>query len=500
MRRRPWRAAFLVGAAVVVVLAALALTRLQGMPRACRGCPNVIVFETDDQTVADMAALPRVRSLIGRQGVTFDNSFVNLSECCPSRATFMTGEYAHNHGVLSNHPPDGGFYRLNSDNTLAVWMHDAGYRTVMIGKYLNDYGTKGPDLIPPGWDDWNAAVAYPNEKDDDAQQGNDYFLSYYRKLYNRNGRIVRLPPGLYRTDADAATARAAIRSAARSSQPFFMWLPFVAAHQGTPVEPDDPPDVRTPAVAPKYRDHFRSLPLPRPPNFNEADISDKPQVVRRARLTPEKQRAFRELFQQRREALLSVDAAVASIISTLRKTGQLAHTLIIFTSDNGFMLGEHRLGPRQEYIYEPAIRVPLLMRGPGIPHDQHRSQMVINADLAPTIIEAAHATAGLPVDGRSLLPLIRNPHMTYRRDLLIMVGRAFGKRAFWGLRTRRYAYAEYRKGQTELYDLRHDPWELTNRADDPRYARLRARLHAELGRLRHCRGKACSSGPTTPPS
>jgi len=453
----------------------------------------VIVFETDDQTVSDMAALPRVRALIGRQGVTFDNSFVNYPQCCPSRATFLTGQYAHNHGVLSNHPPDGGFYRLDSKETLAVWMQDAGYHTVMIGKYLNDYGVRGAHLIPPGWDEWYAAVAYPNEKDGDTQSGSDYALSYYRKLYNRNGRVSRLPPGVYRTDADAATARMVIRRTARSGKPFLMWLPFVAAHQGTPVEAGDPRDIRTPAVAPRDRGRFRALPLPGSPNFNEADISDKPHVVQKPTLTPARQRSFRALFQQRRESLLAVDDAVSSIISTLSRAGKLANTLIIFTSDNGFMLGEHRLGPRQEYVYEPAIRVPLLMRGPGIPRDAHRRQLVTNADLAPTILDAAHARAGLDMDGRSLLPLARNPHKTYKRDLLITVGREFNDLEVSAVRSSRYLYAEYADGEQELYDLRVDPLELTNRARDPRYAAVRASLHTGLDRLRDCRGEDCSS-------
>jgi N-acetylglucosamine-6-sulfatase len=484
MRRNVRIVVTVVVVAAVVAVAAVVIG-LSG-PSACRGCPNVIVIETDDQTVADMTALPGLRALIGREGVTFTNSFVNYSDCCPSRATFLTGQYAQNHNVLSNVSPDGGFYRLNSDETLSVWLQRAGYYTAFVGKYLNDYGHRDAEQIPPGWDEWNAGI------DAEKGMGKGSRAEYYRTLYNRNGKLTRLRAGVYRTDSDAQTADQIIRRRAGASQPLFMWLAFLAPHGGRPLEPDDPPrKLSTPAVPPRDRDRFRNLALPRSGNFNEPDTSDKPFAVQTKQLDSERIRQLTELFQQRRESLLAVDRAVVSLVTRLRRTGMLRNTVIIFTSDNGFTLGEHRLAPDQQYLYEPAIRVPLLMRGPGIPHDQTRSQLVVNADLAPTILAFAHAKPGLVMDGKSLLPLLRNPRVSFRQELPIMVGPHFKELEFEGVRTHRYAYAKYEDGEEELYDLQRDPLELTNLAKDPAYRRTLETLRARAGELADCEGDEC---------
>ena len=252
----------------------LLASRLAGRPEACDGCPNVIVIETDDQTAADMAGLPRVRALIGAQGVRFDNSFVNYSDCCPSRATLLTGQYAHNHRVLSNVAPDGGFDRLDNDNTLPVWLRRAGYHTAFVGKYLNGYGHREPSLVPPGWDDWLAGI------DSASKKGRSSRADYYGVTYNRDGELSRLPAGVYRTDFDASNARRIIRTRSGESHPLFMWVAFLAPHGGEPREPDDPAGkLSTPALAPRDRDARDRLPLPRPRSFDEADVSDKPLTV-----------------------------------------------------------------------------------------------------------------------------------------------------------------------------------------------------------------------------
>jgi N-acetylglucosamine-6-sulfatase len=491
MRIRGKTLAAMVLALIAAGLAAVFAIRQIGSSRsACRGCPNVLVIETDDQTVADMAALPQVRESIGAQGVTFTNSFVNYSDCCPSRATFLTGQYAQNHNVLSNVPPDGGFQRLDSDNTLPVWMQRAGYYTAFVGKYLNGYGHPDAKLIPPGWDEWTAGIDAAEKRK--TGKGSRSRASYYGVLYNRDGKLGRLAPGVYRTDADAKTARDILRSRAGARQPFFMWLTFLAPHGGQPQEPDDPVSkLSTPALRPRDRDRFRRLPLPTPPDFNERDVSDKPTVIQDEPLSRERIGELRELFQQRRESLLAVDEAVASLVAALREAGTLDNTVIIFTSDNGFMLGEHRLAPEQQHIYEPAIRVPLLMRGPGIPRDQRRSQLVVNADLAPTILALAHGKPGLEMDGQSLLPVLRSPQIPFRREVPIMVGSHFKELEFQGVRTDRYAYAKYDDDEEELYDLRRDPFELTNLANDPAYRRTLVTLRERADKLADCQGDEC---------
>ncbi len=128
----------------------------QAAPPAQR--PNVLVLETDDQTLAEMQVLPNVKRLIGDQGVTFDNNFDSFSLCCPSRASFLTGQYSHNNGVRGNAPPQGGYQALDKSNTLAVWLQRGGYYTVHLGKFLNGYGRQNPTEIPPGWSEWHGAV------------------------------------------------------------------------------------------------------------------------------------------------------------------------------------------------------------------------------------------------------------------------------------------------------------------------------------------------------
>jgi N-acetylglucosamine-6-sulfatase len=444
---------------------------------AAKARPNVIVIETDDQSVNTMQAMPNVVRLIGAQGATFTNSFVSFSLCCPSRATFLTGQYAHNHGVLGNGPPEGGYAKLDHTNTLAVWLQRAGYYTVEVGKYLNGYGRPNPLEIPPGWNEWYAGVN----------------LAFLGGTMNQNGKLVRLPrtEDGYQTDVYARIARDVIRRRAPSSQPFFLWLTPHVPHNGGPPDPDDPRGIGTTRPAARHRDRFASEPLPEPPSFNEQDVSDKPMVVRnRPLLTPQRVAGIREAYQQQLESLLAVDEAVAGIVADLRAAGELANTLIVYTSDNGFFHGEHRVPQGKVLLYEPSIRVPLLMRGPGVPRGVRRREIVANIDLAPTIVDAANAKAGRRRDGRSLLPLLGRKKLKWRSDLLLESGN--GRRnGFVAVRTTRYVYAEYADGERELYDLAKDPFELQSRHADPAYAAIRARLARRLAALRSCAGARC---------
>src|SRR5712691_10452291 len=367
-------------AAMLALVAGLAVgvrehgSSAQAAPPAQR--PNVLVLETDDQTLAEMQVLPNAKRLIGDAGVTFDNNFDSFSLCCPSRATLLTGQYSHNNGVRDNKAPEGGYYKLDSTNTLAVWLQRAGYYTVHLGKYLNGYGTRNPNEIPPGWSEWHGSVDPSTYR-------------YYGYTLNENGKLTTYcatpQPSCYQTDVYREKADEIIRRRAPEGQPFFLWVAFLANHAGSPREPDDPQGLGTPVPAPRYRNRFANEPLPMPPSFNEADVSDKPQVIRRRPLLTQSDiAAIRENWQQRRETLLAVDDAVASIVDTLRSTGQLDDTLILFTSDNGFFHGEHRVDNGKVLLYEPSIRVPLLMRWDGhIPRGVKRTQLTANIDYAP---------------------------------------------------------------------------------------------------------------------
>jgi arylsulfatase A-like enzyme len=443
------------------------------MPAPASAAPNVVVIETDDQTVADMAAMPRARALIGDAGVTFTSSFVSLSECCPSRATFLTGQYAHNHGVLSIGPPFGGFGRLRGAETLAVWLQRAGYATAVIGKYLNGYhGTR----VPPGWTSFEGLLSR-------------FAYRFYDYRMNVDGRLEThgYAPREYQTDL---ITRRALRFIRGRSRPFFLWTTYVAPHIGRPHDLTDPLGLNSTVPAARDSEAFLGATLPRPPSFDEADVSDKPPAIRnRPRLKSWQVAALASTHRQRLASLVAVDEGVARIVGALRARDQLRNTLLIFTSDNGFMLGEHRVLTGKILPYEPSIRVPLLMRGPGVPHGVRRRDLVWNGDLAPTILDAAGARPAFALDGRSLLAPPRP-----RRDILLEgppARRTNGLPWFIGLRTPRYKYVEYLWGARELYDLRRDPDETHNLARSLATSRLRAALKRRLAQLAGCAGAAC---------
>jgi arylsulfatase A-like enzyme len=449
--------------------------------------PNIVVLETDDQTLAEMEVLPNVRQLIGNEGVTFDNNFDSFSLCCPSRATFLTGQYSHNNGVRGNALPQGGYEKLDSTNTLAVWLQRAGYYTVHLGKYLNGYGRRNPLEIPPGWSEWRGAVDPSTYR-------------YYGYTLNENGVLTTYcavpEPSCYQTDVYRDKASEIIRRRAPEG-PFFMWVAFLADHSGGPREPDDPPNLATPVPAPRHKDRFAGTPLPQPPNFNEADVSDKPAGIRsRPLINARVQAAIQENWQQRRETLLAVDEAVASIVETLRSTGELDNTLIVFTSDNGFFHGEHRIRNGKVLLYEESIHLPLLMRwtaNTSLPRGVHRSQLTMNVDDAETILEAAGATPGRVEDGVSLLPLWRDGGRELGRDLL--VDNTPGAGHFDAIRSRSFLYAEHANGERELYDLQKDPYELQSQHANPAYDQIKAALAARLHNLITCAGATCRARP-----
>lgn len=421
--------------------------------------------------------------------MTFDNSFATFALCCPSRATFLTGQYAHTNGVLGNRPPSGGyevFKAKHATNNLAVWLQRAGYHTALVGKFLNGYGRPDQAEVPPGWSEWHGGVN----------------LSVLGGTMNDNGTVHTLPAteAYYQTDVFSRTAQEIIRRRAPATQPFFIWLTPHVPHTAGPRDDDDPRGVGTTRPPARYKNRFSQLSLPAPPSFNEADVSDKPEGIRnRAPLGSEQIAGLREAYQQALEANLGVDDMVGAVVQRLRSVGELENTLIIYTSDNGFFYGEHRVPQGKVLLYEPSIRVPLIVRGPGVPRNLHLAQLAGNIDLAPTIVEAARAKAGLVMDGRSLYGLFRSPKLTWERALVIERGEEGGgnrrrpgrNQTFVALRTPEYKYAQYANGEQELYDLARDPYELQSRHNDPAYEAIRAKLAARLSALKNCAGAVC---------
>src|SRR5688572_4432105 len=284
--------------------------------------PNIVVIETDDQTLEEMRFLPKTQQLLARQGATFDNFFVSYPLCCPSRATFLTGQYSHNNDVRSNQAPTGGYYGLDSSRTVAVWLQRAGYYTAHIGKYLNQYGTRNRTEVPAGWSEWRGSIDPTTYR-------------FYNYTLNEQGRLTTYcatpAAACYSTDLYRDKAVELIARRAGQAQPLFLWFNPLAPHSGQPRDPDDPPNLASPSPAPRHANLYANVPLPAPPSFNEADVSDKPRNIQNRRpLTAADIAAIRENYQQRAESLAAVDDAVEAIVVALRSAGTLDRTLIVF--------------------------------------------------------------------------------------------------------------------------------------------------------------------------
>lgn len=431
--------------------------QLQAAPR-----PNFVVVLTDDQDLGSLEFMPKTRALIGGQGgqgMTFTNHFVPLSLCCPSRSTILTGLHVHNHRVLTNFLPDGGFEKFDQlgheDRTLAVALHDAGYRTALFGKYLNGY-PNGEDLtyIPPGWDEWASPV-----------KGSPY--AAYRYTLNENGKLVPHASKAedYMTDVLAAKAVDFVRRS--TSQPFFLYLATYAPHKPS-----------TPAK--RHAGLFPGLKAPRTPSFNEPDVRDKPARIRALkRLDASRVAAIDALYRKQMQSLQAVDEAVAALVQALSDAGRLDDTFILFTSDNGFHMGQHRLEPGKYTPYEPDVHVPLLVRGPGVPKGVTVDALTLSVDFAPTLAELAGATLPAAPDGRSLAPFLAGQAPASWRQAVLLEQFAVPSAppkgsdlqepddgashpSHRGLRTAAWKYVQYGTGEKEVYDLRKDPDEQLN--------------------------------------
>jgi arylsulfatase A-like enzyme len=442
--------------------------------------PDVLLILTDDQTLESMRVMERTRRLIGDEGTTFANATVSTSLCCPSRATLLTGQYAHNHGVRDNKPPLGGYLRLEPHSTLPVWLRQAGYSTAHVGKYLNGYGHGTPAVVPPGWTRWFGLV------DPTTYRVYDYRVS-------DQGKVVSYGEDEddYQTDVLAAKAEEILRAFASADRPFFLSVAPVPPHL---ERSDESGKGVAPRPAPRHEGSFADEPLPAKASYDEADVSDKPPFVRKLPRLGEKARdRTLQIYRARLASLLAVDDLVDRLVRALAETGRLDRTVILFTSDNGFFSGEHRLLDGKYYPYEESIRVPLLIRGGGFPKGRVAQQVVSNVDLAATIVALAKAQPGRVLDGRSLLPLALEAQTARNRGVLI---EGFGpekqRPSFAAIRTPRWLWAEYGDGSRELYDLSTDPLELTSRHRDPTLADLRASLAARLAKLRRCAGAGCA--------
>ena len=477
--------------------------------------PNILFVLTDDLDYASAQKMPQITSLVAQEGLSFEEVFVSHPVCCPSRATILTGLYDHNHRVLGNGPPRGGFQKFVSEgheeNTIAVHLkEEGGYRTAFFGKYLNQYPNQDdPTHVPPGWDEWYAKMAVLEEDGDrDDQRLYDYEI-------NENGEVVSYgsEESDFYTDVLSRQATDFIRRAAPEEQPFFAYVAPTAPH---------PP--ATPAQ--RHKGAFADEEAPRPPSFNEQDVSEKPSGIRsRDPLSEEDISEIDELYQKRLESMLAVDEMVASLIKELEAAGELENTYIFFSSDNGFEQGEHRIPQGKDRPYEESAHIPLFVRGPGIAAGSKVEQLVLNTDFAPTFADLAKVE--FVADGRSLAPLLlggedgeassSQSSSSWRSSVLLEKlpvednaddeeetnskgkGKAKGKGKeksdpegpYWeAIRTETHKYVEYDNGDVELYDLQADPYELESiheSADPALVEDLKARLEV----LKSCSEEGC---------
>lgn len=441
--------------------------------------PNVVVITTDDQDLASMWVMRNVQRLLAEQGTTFSNSYASYSLCCPSRATFLTGQYAHNHGVVSNSKPDGGYEALPA-RTLPLWLSQSGYDTVHVGKYLNGYGREN-DSIPLGWKDWYGLMG-----------PSTYNMWGY--TLNENGRLRQYGnksgghPATYQTDVLADKAVQYIKRPDTGQRPFFMWFTPLAPHVEAPWKKSQGERWSGPRPAPRHQRVHDNTPMWRSPSFNEKDMGDKPSYLRGPRFDRATTSEVTAEYRNRLESLLSVDEAVGRIYQAVKERGQLDRTLFVFTSDNGYMLGQHRFTGQKIHPYEESVRVPLIVRGPGFPAGRQVQTPVSNVDLPATILAVSGAQPERRPDGR---PLQRFLGGRAQRDILLETGPRKKARWYTALRTDRYLYVEHSGGAKELYDMYVDPYQLNSRHADPALAPVRADLSKRLETLRRCTGSVC---------
>jgi arylsulfatase A-like enzyme len=467
---------------------------------------NIVLIMADDldvgstETAVAQHFMPNLKQYLIDPGTAFRESFVTESLCCPSRSTYLTGQYAHNHGVLRNYGDAGGFDKLDHTSTLAVWLSAGNYRTGHVGKYLNGYTFE--HLVPPGWEEWHGLV-----------DPTTYCMYDYTVSHNGSPQTYGHSAADYQTDVLAGLAETFIKNS--DPRPFFLSIAPLAPHRESYC---NPAGVRP---APRHEDTVR-LPLPRSPSFNESDMSDKPTWMQQ--LPQRDLMALAKLYNQRIEALRAVDDLIGRVVNALQTVGKLEHTVLLFTSDNGFLLGQHRLEGKVLF-YEESIRVPLVIRVPGLPGPKSVTQLVLNNDLAPTITDFAGVSATHAMDGRSLLPLLDGSATMWRKRFLvefpltIMDSANDLDQAREGADMRVYAFLAVRTGlaenpelanllysetmneagvtDREFYDLHstQDPYQIESLHNDPSPARLwqQQQLKQALDALKNCGQGTCQS-------
>lgn len=475
--------------------------------------PNVLLVMTDDMRADDVRWMPRTQRFFARRGTDFRNSFAPTPLCCPNRASFLIGQYAHNHNVWWHDEP-WGYGAFDDSRTLGNALQDAGYRTGYVGKYLNRYGVAAPKAdptavphtyVPTGWDDWRAtpdSVPLPTWH---PLEGSTY--NYFDTTVNVNGTLEG-HQGAYNSTVLVDETLEMLDGFQQTDQPWYLQLNSLAPHHGGPVESDDPLDPRlaSPARPDWVKGRFDAE-IPRglgiPANGEpERNVRDKARLTRQLPpLTATDLEGLRSLSRQRAESLLAFDEELARILRRLHRDGELDRTIVALTSDNGFLQGEHRWKSGKVIGYEPSYRVPLLVAGPGVPQGGREFMPVTTVDLTSSVLDWTDAHLD-GTDGRSFVDRLGKDGgwdraIGYEAFLPSVRARPGvpgfepnGARAI-GVRTPEYFYVRYSNGQEELFDLRRDPLEMVSVARDTAYDGVKVDLARLWEAFRACRGDGC---------
>jgi N-acetylglucosamine-6-sulfatase len=501
---------------VVLAAGALAASSVPGGPDPARAAapprPNIVLIQADDQAANQFShkVMPNAEHLLVSGGTSFTNYIATTAQCCPSRASLLTGQYAHNDGVTSNTVGYAGLQ--DNDNVLPVWLQQAGYYTMHVGKFMNGYEavTNPPSLPAPGWNQWYV----PSEKNN----------AYYNYAYYVNGKVLQhgASAGDNVTHVLNRDAVRLIQTYAPKARPFYLQLDERAPHIS---QTHDPFGNCGRSAQPEQRDEhaFRKAGLPQPPSFNEADMTDKPAYLTSApKIGPTERHVVKKHWQCALDALQGVDRGVKKVYDAVEQAGELNRTIFVYISDNGQFYGQHRLLSGKVIPYDEALRLPLVIKAPqryfGVRPLRKIGRPVGNIDLAPTILDFAHAQPCPPqgqcrtMDGRSLLPLLsRSGGWPPNRGLLTEYEAASAAKyatcEFAGIRTRNTIYIEHYQvvdpatgqcvntDERERYDLPGDPFELNNLCFGGLAANCPADskqidLETRLQQLRDCAGAA----------
>ncbi len=470
--------------------------------------PNVVVIYTDDQEKASFkrAFMPRAFRYLVDRGTRFDQAVAATPVCCPSRVSYLTGQYPHNNGVFSNE--DAYPALISPENTLAAWMDDAGYETAWFGKFLQHYQDSSDPTSPaPGWDEWAITL-------------NEMYFDYvlYEKGVETN---MGSRPRDYHTNVMTRKAVEFIRRSKASRRPMFLTVNYLAPHKGGPT-PGRCRHAATPA--PRDLGSAAGLDLPMPPSFDEEDITDKRAYIGEDRIVGRRLEKLQDQIQCRAESLRAADRGIGRIFHAIRSANQLDDTIIVLTSDNGLLLGEHRLEGKGE-PYEEALQVPFVIRVPSgllsrasVPRTD---ALVANIDIAPTLLDLVGINPCLDsgqcrtMDGRSLVPLIEDRLGDYPNDRGILIEGGFRGGSscdFRGIRTPDSVLIQRAKGdpqqigclpasEPEVYDLDEDPYQLDNLAvTDPTGSEaLLGEMLSRVTALERCSGIKGRDAPNVQP-